>query len=351
MRKRVVFLAHSNYHLLLSLSIVLENFNYKDLYEVVILKTYRKAHSEGLDLDLFNANITYLDRAWLKTQELPAATKTRVIEIAATETSHFFLFNEDEFIGVYLANVLSQNGTEIGLVQDGLKAYAVITKNALRYRTLRSIEFYKFLKTNGFKRNFWYFFNIHYGAAKFVSKLWLTYPETNLSKSKEAKQILFDKEIQNFKQLAAAFSFKWDSALKEQVIFFISSIVKENDAVVNLELQIISELKEQYPDTTIYLKLHPRTPSKVEERLMEIDYLNIIKDTAPAEFYLSQLTNSILISAYSSAMLFNNTTCNTYWLLPMYQKHIPTFSYTKVLNPTSHIQTVDALVDIEFKSV
>lgn len=346
MRDKIVFLIHTNYHFLISMSIISEYYSDTEKYEVVIIRTYKNILPIEIDTNYIQFEYMIINIATGTDNRLLAETKKVICDLANSIVTNFFIFNEDEFIGVYLSIVLGRKGTKVCLAPDGLKAYAIITKSALKYRFFRTIDFYKFLLVNKLSYNFVYFFNIFYGKGKYTHELWLTSPDHSILKSKPLKKINIFASKSQLEWFKKIYNFSFDNKLKDNALFYISSIVHDNKLVLETEIKIINELQIKFPTSKIYLKTHPRTPKPILEELKKIDDIEIIQDFFPAEFYISELRNSIVLSSFSTASLYNNEDVVNFWLYPFYQKHIKTFKYTKIVNPTSHIKIINSLESI-----
>lgn len=345
MKEKIVFLTHTNYHLLMTFSIIFDKYSDINKYEVIVIKSIKESE-ESIEPKISNINLIYLDL-----QEKHNVLNSSVInyfnEITRSNVKRFFFFNEDVLSAIYLAIRLKSNGAITGLIQDGLKAYAIIDKLALKYRLMRTIKFYKFLKSNNLKISSFYFFNIKYGRSSVVDELWLTHPESSILKTKPSLKINFFDSRDDINSLKKIFKFDYNVS-NSKVIFFISSIVRDNTKVIETEKKIINDLSNKFPDAEIYFKVHPRTPSNVIDKVILFPKVKIINSEAPAEFYISQFDKAIILGSYSTALLYNNNKSSYYWLYPMYQKYIPTFKYTYITNPTSHIKISDNIENIEF---
>jgi Alpha-2,8-polysialyltransferase (POLYST) len=347
MKEKIIIFTSTNYHLLLAISIIDEYFNDSSRYEIHVIKSYSGAIGKTVANSNINYKIQYID-IQVKNNKFHPETVTFLKKITQSPVKHFLFFNEDHLISLYMAISLKKRGTIIGLVQDGLKAYAVVNKKALRYRLLRTIEFYKLLKTNGLRFNFIYFFNIKYGASTIVDELWLTHPESTILASKPIHKINFLSNTQQVESANGIFGFSGDTIPADNVILFISSIVKDNLNILQVERSLIFDLQEKYPTTAIYIKVHPRTPKGILDKIKDFKNTIIINNEAPAELYIAKLNKAIIISAFSTALLYNNNASKYYWVYPMYEKHIKSLEYTKLINPTSHISIVGNVKHISF---
>jgi hypothetical protein len=347
MKERIVIFADTHYHLLLAISIISEYFNDSDKYEVIVIKS----NNGIVDKNIVNSDGNYkIEHVNLQVENRRMLSETRAFinDIMALPVKQFLFFNEDYLLPVYMAITYKKRGTTIGLIQDGLKAYAIITKSALKYRAFRTLNFYKFLKANDLKLNSFYFFNIKYGTSKVVDELWLTHPESAILNSKPIHKINFLSNNSYVSAAVSSFSFNDKSMPADNVIFLISSLVKDSLDVLGVEKKIIADLQAKFPTAQVYIKVHPRTPKNILRLLGELKNTTIINNPAPAELYISQLNKAIILGSFSTALLYNNNASSFYWVYPMYQKHLPLFKYTKLVNPTSHIKVVDSVENITF---
>lgn len=347
MKDNIVILTSTQYHVLLAISIIEEYFGDRDKYNVILIKSNKGAVEDTIVNTGGNYSIRHLN-IQQKGLNLVPETITAIKELTAMPVKQFLFFNEDYLVALYMALSLKKRGTIVGLVQDGLKGYAIVNKSALKYRLLRTIEFYKFLKANGLKLGSFYFVNIKYGQSSAVDELWLTHPESTVLSTKPIRKINFLSNAAQLEDANKTFSFTDKDLPSDNVIFLISSIVKESDKVCEVEKKLVEDLQQKYPDAKTYIKVHPRIPEKTLRMMKEFKNTVIIENPAPAELYIAKLDKAIVIASFSTSLLYDNDKSKYYWAYPMYQKHLKNLSYTKLINPTTHIKVVDTVNDIVF---
>ena len=81
---------------------------------------------------------------------------------------------------------------------------------------------------------------------------------------------------------------------------------------------------------------------EIYNQIEGVDYLPM---DYPAELYIQNLTNSVLISVVSNVMFCYNSLCRYYWIYPMIEGLDLNKNHS---NPTTYIKEVEDINDICF---
>jgi hypothetical protein len=268
----------------------------------------------------------------------------------------FFFFQENSIYNKYLAYFLKKKGTIICLGPDGTKPYGLFNKkHELLSMFKDTFADYKLLAKQKLKlpKLVWSKY-YKYGATPLLDEVWLQYPDLfNSKKNKTKGKIIKMPELtsQRLEILAVVFGFNNDLLLEKQnvILYFNQPFITE--ALINKEFEILSLIAKRFPQKKINIKLHPATNHKVKDRMSNISYINTINDKMPAEFYLAMVTDSIIVSGWSAAIMhdFMQQNNNSFYLYPMYKK-----TNDKTLSQISfigfpHIQMVDTVEQLLWK--
>lgn len=344
-----LFLVNTEYQLLLSLSVILKSFQDPAIFrnKVIINNSVKNCRIQIPTKDSeINAEFVFIStnyEFYKKNFELKKILKT----IAQEKYDNFISFFEHNPVHYFLAYRLSNAGTKIGLGQDGMKAYSRIKRFTFFAQIKATIRLYRFLIVNDLFIPHFALINYRFGYHSLTNELYLTHPETYDNWSKKRLNKINTKfnetELQLIKQI---FDFT-----NSEIIVFEDSIFYLNQPVKSLEeaeLELLKALNEIFPQRQIIVKVHPLTSKFHKSKLIEQKNVCVFKSPVPAELFISEFKNSIILSGWSTALLFENDTCNYYWLYPYFKNRNPEISDRQINNPTNHIQMIENLKDIYF---
>lgn len=266
----------------------------------------------------------------------------------------FYFFQENSIYNKYLAYYLKKKGTKICLGPDGTKPYGLYTKKHEWLSMLRdTVNDYWLLYSKGLElpKLIWSKY-YKYGSFELLDEVWLQYPK--LFDSKENKTIgrviaMPEFTSSNLNLLADIFGFH-NTLLEDKNVILYFNQPFHSEPLIEKEFEILSLLAIQFPDRRLHVKLHPSTNPHVEDRMALLPYITIIKDNMPAEFYMAKVSNSIILSNWSAAIMHPIIEQNNklYYLYPLYKK-----TKDKVFSQISffgfpHIQNVEDVTAISW---
>jgi hypothetical protein len=341
---KVRFFCYTEYHLLLSF--LIKSSHYSDNDDIIIYTFFsEKRLSEKYIYQKENCRI-YPVR-YQSVQEIDAITKS--LDYSITKV---FIFNEDEPLMGYL--IRNFKGSDIALVQDGLKPYINCRKKFEFFSTLKdTLSAYIYIKKKELEIPWGYLFQFYrYASSKEISEIWLSNPEAfNNKYNKKLKQIprLLDLSPTLVDQLFKIFNKEpLELAIhSEKVVFYVHQSIWY-DEYKSAELDLLKFLRNRFgPDVNIIIKLHPLADENEEISFKSEVNAIIIRDKVPAELYILSLNKSIVISAWSTALLTNNPNCKFYYTMNImpYDKILKQLT---PLNPTSHVLTISSVSQIVF---
>jgi predicted metal-binding protein len=353
--KNILFAIYTEYQLLLAVNEMLQNYDSQE-YDVTFL-IKRSKRNGRLCQELNLSQLPVSEIMWdfdldsgNKIDEAPLMVINQLLEV---HWDKFIYFQEEDRLTVILANVLMRKGTKNVLFQDGLKPY-----NAMKSRSLGQVKWnirqMRWLRSNNFKANpIFSLLNCHrYAYLKATSKVFLTFPEAYHNwNNKPIGKI----EIQKSERLKEKLEevFLWDDELmktKAKSIFFVSQFMRDDGT---FELKLLDYLIDSFPNHTLYIKFHPLSlqwDKAFVEKVKEIGTrhdIQIVDSKIPAELFIMQLKDSIVVSSISTSMFLDNPDCRFYYVYEIAKAYIPRFGRYHVLNPTPHVMTVQKFEDIK----
>lgn len=344
-------MVHTEYHLMVSASLVIDKYNDPGEYEVIILQTKdndSKRFQFELNLSVFKT-VTYKTLC-VKSGDFrfDQSIHDTIKNIINQKIDIYIGFLEQHALNIYFAKQLKPSGTVICLAPDGTKPYGSITKAAIPSRIRMTWSNYRFLFANRLKV---YSFNLidwNYGRMKELDEVWLSneghYQNT---KQKKIRIIEIFSTPASVVAVCKLFNFNQVSQLAttDRIIFYVNQPVN-NEEIYRYEIEILKEYTRAHPDHFLCIKCHPKTPSCQLDIFKNHLSATVILDTIPAELYIATLTDSVVISFWSAASLINNKTCRFYWLMPLLKKKGIMVNWLNLVNPTEHIIEPESLSEV-----
>lgn len=353
MKKPICFLVHTEYHLLLSINSIIQNYSNESEYEItLILKRTSKSTrlKQDLDLTFLPYTIMILDFDMNLNNKLSLTEKESINSLLAIQFDVFIFFQEQDPISIIIMNEYKTKGTKIYLFQDGLKPYIAHSMSFSPMLLVNNIKQNRWIKKNGYPINDYFsFINCKmYAFIKGIDKLFLTFPEFYINWNKlpiEQADINFN---QGFISLMKRI-FNWqESLLKDRngVIFYMNQPMHDDGS---FEVKILEHLQIRYPNAPIYIKNHPLTSKVKLESYKVLNNVTIIDSKIPAELFISMLEKSIILSVCSTSMFIDNPLCKFYYMFEIEQdNNIERLKKYTVINPTPHVRSVKNIDEISF---
>lgn len=346
---KILFIVHTEYHLLITSKIIFDHFNNEN-FEVEIILSKVPGISrlkDSYDFSIFK-NIHVSSVYYDVDDKKPIVSLQILVErILNSKYQMFFFFQEHDPLDLYLGYKLHKKGTIVCLGPDGAKAYNYVHKIFPRWSTFEYLKGQKFLLRNKF-----YFLtkkipSIKYASNSFVDEVWLSYPEKykNWNNKKLVKindeysedLVVCLKKVFDATQL--------NTGKLENSIFYINQGFSTEE-LLTLELELLMHL-DKLNFSKVYVKFHPNITDIKNTYIEKFPNFSFIDDNLPAELFILNLTNSIVISFWSTVNLTKNQNCRNYWLYPMLKNKNINIRYLNIINPTDHIIMVDNLEDIK----
>jgi hypothetical protein len=349
-RKENVFIVLTEYHILISLSIILEKFSDQEKYINTIimlisqnrLKADYKFEWPGSNVEILTINMSK-DFSFFSSE-----IKKTIVKILDRDIYNLFYFLENEFVTTYVINKLKKKGTNVCLCQDGLKAYATKRHAPLYSRIKSTFLMHLRLWRNCMPVDNFYLYDSGFGKYKHDDQYWLTNPEL-YSENKFSKPIeKISTEILSTKSKIVETVFNFTNADAENLkgkFFYVNQPLPNE--VVDFECKIIFESLLKHG--AISIKLHPHTSAYAIEQYSSMPGVFLFKSGIPAEIYIQHMRNIIILSGWSTALLIDNPTCSYYWLFPLMKKNVKMIDINIQTVP-SHIQIIDDLLLIESRA-
>lgn len=351
-KRNILFLVHTEYHMIVTLSVISDRYNDPELFKIYICQTEISTSNRfkvPKNIDLLSHveyyTLKYEERDFTFNKQLHETVK----DILDRKIDTFVLFNHHGFLPIFLAKKLSKKGCKICLAPDGAKAYNTIKRIAPRWSIKAAINLQRFLLSNNLYLNCIHIPTLPYANLPEIDEVWIQYIKgyenarnKTLVKIDILKSTLSLKVNNNF----FGFNYSKELSLNNKILFYINQPVK-NSAIYDYEIELLMYLRRRFEDHKLIIKLHPLTEKSQIERYNLLSNTQLITKTFPAEMYIAQLKDSLILSFWSTACLINNPQVRTYWLHPILERKAIMPDYIKIYNPSDHIVEVDHAENIE----
>lgn len=345
--KNILFIINTEGQLLTTSSLILETYNEKNDYFPYIIqlgKTGNSRFKESINTKFLSS--FYIELDINNTSNL----KLDLDYILKINFERVFIFLEQHPLNVYFSHYFKKRGSIICLAPDGNKPYFSVDRFAIKSRLFETVKTYTFLNKNGFPFFKPYFLSWNYGNLGTIDEIWLTFPNKFVHKT--SKKIVSFSIIKNrmmLEKINEIFDFNPQNNFSEleNIIFYTNNVLYRTETY-EAEIESIKFLLKKFEDKKFYLKYHPSTPKYQIDNFKKLG-IKIFSNSIPAELYIAQLKNSIIVGCWSNALMINNTACKFYWIHNYLIKigKMP-IDLVNIINPSEHIKDVYDLNQIKF---
>lgn len=353
MKEKIGYLIHTEYHLLLSINDALKKYSDTSLYDVQLILIRSKNGTrlkQELDLSFLPFNVKVIDFNIDFNGKLDLEEKKELDALLDIKFSVYNFFQEHDVIDIILVDKFVSIGAEINLFQDGLKPYIINTLKRPIGLIKVVIKQNIWIRRNGYPVNDYFSFLrcTKYSFTKGISKVFLTFPDAYYNWNNKAVEKI---EIDTSKEFWDIIKkvFKWDDELlktKENVIFFMSQPMHDDGS---FEMGVLKKLLKKHPKSQLYIKYHPLTSAIKIEQYKKLDNVTIIDSQIPAEIFIQELSNSIVLSVCSTSMFIDNQKSKFYWFSEILEgNNIKLIKRYDFVNPTKHVHIVHSVDEIIF---
>jgi hypothetical protein len=175
----------------------------------------------------------------------------------------------------------------------------------------------------------------------------MTHPEQYKHHSKNQVNILklpeFNKDC--IEIISKCFNFKEEFPTEDVIYFFNQPLWS---SLPKIEFNFLKEVITTFPERKIILKLHPLTSDKMKTKYKNLDGLQLIESSVPAEVLLLRLNNCVVFSGWSSVLITENKNCNYYFNYPIYKElNDPILNQINIIL-LDHIRIVNSPEEMKF---
>ena len=333
----------TEYHLILTLGFIHQYFNKEDdvvdIYRVSPTNSKRLNRLNRIELRKYGYKELFVDY-----KKSGRELKSFLDNIIKCRPTHFFFFLEELFWMEYLLSSLHNNGCKIILAPDGIKPYNDISRS-YKDRFLDKLRYYKYAIKHklywpiGTPENY-------YATSPSIDEVWLENPGAYVNHTnKSIVTFEFPRGLDYLTKLNSAFGFdaKDYSYLENKTIIYFDSD-EAYPVFLSRNIWLLKHLKNQHPDYTLYVKLHPTSVGEREKVYNAIGDINYLDSKYPAELYIANCREAIFVSLFSTSMFYYNQSCKYYWVYPLYSD---IFKTDGIKVPCKHIELINTKEELE----
>lgn len=338
--EKVVFIVHTEYHLMETIGYITHYFpdSLYDIYVYVVsVKNGGRIKAANLNFDSFNIKVVYV--SYEPESYFSLQNKRMLAGIIQLNPNVLIIFNEFHYWKQYLVSKLHKKGCKIILAPDGSHVYSekiFRIKEELKYQlrffliNLTNLTFPPFCINRG---------KYDYAYLKHIDEVWVgnarLFKNRNNHRVKETLSFGEIDSLTNIKRIYNADDLKTTCNCVLYIDQPTDDISRLNEIVDVIKAVAY---KTKYP---VYVKMHPNSKTSVVDVYKQNGFI-ILPNNLPAELYIQNLRNSIILSPYSTALFLENQTCRFYWIYSILDYEIK----FKIENPTKHIVLANNMAEI-----
>jgi hypothetical protein len=346
---KIIVFVHTEYHLFLTVNEILK-FPYNN-YKVYILQKPNRKRLH-LDLDFSEFSNGEFSRVQVNTNYKGSFSSEHLEllkEACNPEYEKLYFFQEQDPVLLTIIKTVKRvnKSCEVCLFQDGLKPY-----NRMRgysFEMLKwDVQIWKWQWNNGIKefKPFKLLNSKKYAYTDEIDSVFLTFPESYINwNNKKIEKIEFCEHSVFKTHLEKLFAWKNDLLVHNKNIILYMTQPAHQDPQV--EFDFLKMIKEKMKSPLI-LKLHPLTTQESIDKYRGIDdNVYCIDSLIPAEVFIMNLTDSVIISLNSTSMFYNSPFNKYYYVSNIFMDKIGRLRrYDFNKSPSTHIKMVERIDDI-----
>lgn len=352
LKTKTILIVHTEFQLLSALSIIFEKkqkFDHEMAYTILIVvpkESSRFKFNWNFD-ELVDIEFRFYDIDQYKFKYQQDFKEILTYFKSLNGIYELIIFNRLSFVSLYIIhNIVNLKTTILSLGPDGAAAYVYQKKIAPRWALFEFFACTKFLFANKVYKVIFHFPSLKYADLGKIKILYLPMIDVfnNTFNKKLVEYKFLDKSIVN--KISTIFSFDINNCItKTDSIVFYCNQPFYNEKIYDIELKVCKYLIEKYNADNVYIKLHPSTEPLQKERLLELE-CKCLETNYPAELIMACITNSKIISFWSTVNFFNSESNLSYWLYPILDRLKIMNNHIGIYDFHSHIIKVDKIENL-----
>lgn len=309
-----VFVTTTEYHFLLSMSIISQKYNSQEFKNIIVFTGRRLS---GVVVEALPSSVEVFTVLIDEEKNL----KGKVNRIFFQQNiQNLFVFTAYRFLETYLLNKISKT-TQRHLVQDGANFYFNIEKSVFVSRLKETLRIYKDLWTRGFFFIRPVLYKKHLAQCSFIDFVWVTNPEVYQEPLFFRKPIIKIELLLNERDWteSARYFTGFEKRDYNNYLIYLSTRLTQKETIQR-EIELIKSVIKKFGARNLLVKLHPDASIAQADLIKTLFGANAIKNSVPAELYMAHAKNSLVIGTASAALYYHNSSCRYFSLIKIYQQ-------------------------------
>ena len=333
--EKVVFIVHTEYHLMETIGYITHYFP-DTLYDIYIyvasVKNGGRIKASDLNFEDFKINVLFV--SYEPSCLFSLHNKQMIAGIIDVNPDILFIFTEFHYWKQYLVSKLHKKGCRIILAPDGANVYSDRTftfngnlKHMFRFFLINftNLTIPPLFITRG---------KYDYAYLKHIDEVWVDNASIFKNRNNHTvKETLNFGEIDSIVQIKKMYGANELNIIDSSILFIDQPVdVSLTDKIIDLINYVSNKTKRP-----VYIKMHPNSDANKVNCYKQNGFI-ILPNHLPAELYIQNLKDSLILSLFSTALFLDNKTCRFYWIYPIFDFLNKTL---KIENPTNHILLVN----------
>lgn len=339
-----LFIVHTDYHLYLSLIIISENYAGEEYFNYICIVrdsvnrfNYLKEINGNIDIKVFDI----FERKYKKQPAFFAALEYGKI----ANPSQLIIFNQHDLFAVYIAEDMFERKVNVSLAPDGAKMYFKSQKSGLVWRIRTYLRWQVFLFIHQKLKPNLRVPSLNYADMSSIKYVWTHFPESYINWNNKTLLKINNSNLKENQLINSYFDFTLPVELSKDIIFFLNQPHSDIN-IQNKEIEILKTLLINFPDLKMVVKVHPSCSKSQREKFLQLEKLILIEDTRPAELYIKNISESLIISFWSTSCFENNKSNKSFWLYPVLVRQGLMPNNFNLKPPSQHLTLIDDILEI-----
>ena len=333
-KKFNLFLSGTEYHFLMTTSLIEQYYSNGEFQNLVILNGYRSSEISTNDTP---EHIDFVRIDFNNDKNSINEIRTKLLN---NTVHNLFIFHPYKTLEAFLIYHL-RNSAKVHLVEDGALFYHIMEKRGTVSRIRMTLNIYKELFK--LKLNFrkLLFYRFHMWDSDDVQALCMTRPSLFIGRSTTKKEVIPISLFPTEESLTRCQGY-FKTMVPEMVdtLLYISfKVYTEEHALA--EIKLLQFIFSKSGKKNLVIKLHPASRIFQIRRMKEAFAEKVIFNNIPAEIFIARSSNSDIYSVASTSLFYLNPSCKYYSLKLIYQK-LGLYENWKNVQLPDHVIMIDS---------
>jgi hypothetical protein len=308
-----VFVLTTEYHFLLAVNIVEQQYPASEFKNILVLTSERLSSVRAENLP-GNLRVITMDVGGEK--DLKGAIYRKLLTPSPV---NIFVFTAYRDLETYLMCSAGHSVTR-HLVQDGANFYFHIGKSVMWSRFKETLKIYRNLWRKGILLKRLILYKTHMADCSFIDRVWVTNPDLyvapRFSNTPVSKIDLLAK--QGITEKCCRYFGLERNSIHDALIYL--SFRLTNEEAIAREISQLKMIAKVLKKPSLLVKLHPNATSLQRDLFTSAFGTSVVQNFIPAELLIAQSRNCYIVGTASAALYFANPACTYFTLIKIFQQ-------------------------------